>query len=48
MEYEQYTLEELQKLFEKEQNLEELDKTMGTLINKMYYLTIMKKQIMSS
>ena len=34
MEYEQYTLEELQKMFEKEQNSEELNKIMSTINDK--------------
>jgi len=42
MEYEQYTLEELQKMFENEQNREEL------VINMTSYLIIMKKLIMSN
>ena len=34
IEYEQYTLEELQKMFDKEQNLEELNKITGVISNK--------------
>ena len=34
MEYKQHTLEELQKIFEKEQNPEELNKIMGTVSDK--------------
>ena len=34
MEYEQYSPEELQKMFEKEQNLEELNKIMGAISDK--------------
>ena len=34
MEYEQYTLNELQNMFEKEQNPEELNKIMGAISDK--------------
>ena len=34
MEYEQHTLEELQKMFEKEQNPKELNKIMGAISDK--------------
>jgi len=34
MEYKQYTLEKLQKIFDKEQNSDELSKIMGTISDK--------------
>ena len=34
MEYEKYSLEELQKIFDEEQNPEELNKIMGAISNK--------------
>jgi len=34
MEYKQHTLEQLQKMFEKEQNLEESNKNMSAISNK--------------
>ena len=34
MEYKQYTLEELQKMFDKDQNLEELNKIMSAISDK--------------
>ena len=38
-EYEKYSLEELQKMFDKEQNLEELNKIMGAITDKYNILT---------
>ena len=39
MEYKQYTLEQLQNMFEKEQNLEELNKIMSAISDKYYILS---------
>ena len=49
MEYEQYTLEEQQKIFEKEPNSEELNKIMSAISDKHECCRkIMKKPIMSN
>jgi len=39
MEYKQYNLEKLQNMFDKEQNLEELNKSMSAIIEKQEVLS---------
>jgi len=48
MEYEKYSLEELQKMFEVEQNPEELNKIMGAISDKYDLLSDDNEELITS